>query len=53
VISNNKVKKILVVNDEPDINFTIKNMLYNTGFQIFTFNDPITPLKFIEEIFMI
>jgi len=45
VISNNKVKKILLVDDEPDITFTIKNMLYNTGFQIYTFNDPITPLK--------
>ena len=32
VISNNKVKKILFVDDEPDITFTIKNMLYNTGF---------------------
>ena len=45
MISNNKVKKILLVDDEPDITFTIKNMLYNTGFQIYTFNDPITPLK--------
>ena len=45
MISNNKVKKILLVDNEPDITFTIKNMLYNTGFQIYTFNDPITPLK--------
>jgi DNA-binding response OmpR family regulator len=51
VISNNKVKKILLVDDELDITFTIKNMLYNTGFQIFTFNDPITPLKFYRRNF--
>jgi DNA-binding response OmpR family regulator len=51
VISNNKVKKILLVDDEPDITFTIKNMLYNTGFQIDTFNDPITPLKFYRRQF--
>ena len=51
MISNNKVKKILLVDDEPDITFTIKNMLYNTGFLIFTFNDPITPLKFYRRNF--
>jgi len=51
VISNNKVKKILLVDDEPDITFTIKNMLYNTGFQIYTFNDPITPLKLYRRNF--
>jgi two-component system response regulator PfeR len=51
VISNNKVKKILLVDDEPDITFTIKNMLYNTGFEIHTFNDPITPLKFYRRNF--
>ena len=51
MISNNKVKKILLVDDEPDITFTIKNMLYNTGFQIDTFNDPITPLKLYRRHF--
>jgi response regulator RpfG family c-di-GMP phosphodiesterase len=51
VISNNKVKKILLVDDEPDITFTIKNMLYNTGFEIHTFNDPITPLKLYRRNF--
>ena len=51
MISNNKVKKILLVDDEPDITFTIKNMLYNTGFQIDTFNDPITPLIFYRRHF--
>ena len=51
MISNNKVKKILLVDDEPDITLTIKNMLYNTGFQIYTFNDPITPLKLYRRNF--
>jgi len=51
VISNNKVKKILLVDDEPDITFTIKNMLYNTGFEIHTFNDPITSLKLYRRNF--
>ena len=45
------VKKILLVDDEPDITFTIKNMLYNIGFEIHTFNDPITPLKFYRRQF--
>ena len=51
MISNNKVKKILLVDEEPDITFTIKNMLYNTGFQIHTFNDPITTLKLYRSNF--
>ena len=51
MLSNNKVKKILLVDDEPDITFTIKNMLYNTGFEIHTFNDPITPLKLYRRNF--
>ena len=45
MISNNKVKKILLVDDEPDITFTIKGILKENGFQIDTFNDPITSLK--------
>jgi CheY-like chemotaxis protein len=40
VISNNKVKKILLVDDEPDVTYTIKNILENNGFQVDTFNDP-------------
>ena len=51
MLSNNKVKKVLLVDDEPDITFTIKNMLYNTGFEIHTFNDPITPLKLYRRNF--
>ncbi len=51
VISNNKMKKILLVDDEPDITFTIKSMLNDNGFQIYTFNDPITPLKLYRSNF--
>jgi CheY-like chemotaxis protein len=45
VISNNKVKKILLVDDEPDVIYTIKNILEDNGFQVDTFNDPTTALK--------
>jgi DNA-binding response OmpR family regulator len=45
VILNNKVKKILLADDEPDITFTIKLILKEIGFQIDTFNDPIAALK--------
>ena len=38
-------KKILLVDDEPDITFTIKGILKENGFKIDTFNDPITSLK--------
>ena len=46
MISNNKVKKILLVDDEPDVTYTIKNILEDNGFQVDTFNDPIISLKF-------
>ena len=39
-------KKILVVDDEPDINYTIKNILEDNGeFKVDTFTDPIIALK--------
>ena len=38
-------KRILLVDDEPDITFTIKDILEENGFHIDTFNDPITALK--------
>ncbi|HET9805897.1 MAG TPA: response regulator [Nitrososphaeraceae archaeon] len=37
--------KILLVDDEPDITFTIKNILNDIGFHIDTFTDPIIALK--------
>jgi DNA-binding response OmpR family regulator len=45
VISNKLLKKILLVDDEPDITFTIMSILNDNGFQIDSFNDPITALK--------
>jgi CheY-like chemotaxis protein len=45
VIPNNIAKKILLVDDEPDITFTIKSILNDNGFYIDTFTDPITALK--------
>jgi CheY-like chemotaxis protein len=48
VISNTKVKKILLVDDEPDVLYTIKNILEDNGFQVDTFNDPIISLKFYK-----
>ena len=39
-------KKILLIDDEPDITFTIKNILNDNGFYIDTFTDPITSLKY-------
>src|SRR5215211_615537 len=38
-------KNILVVDDELDVIYTIKNMLEDNGFQIDSFNDPITALN--------
>jgi CheY-like chemotaxis protein len=45
VISNNKVKKILLVDDELDVIYAIKSILEDNGFQIDSFNDPILALK--------
>jgi CheY-like chemotaxis protein len=45
VISNNISKRILLVDDEPDVTYTIKNILEDRGLQVDTFNDPITALK--------
>ena len=38
-------KRILLIDDEPDITFTIKDILEDHGFQIYTFNDPILALN--------
>jgi DNA-binding response OmpR family regulator len=37
--------RILVVDDEPDILFTLKLVLENNGFKIDTFDDPILALR--------
>jgi DNA-binding response OmpR family regulator len=38
-------KRILLIDDEPDITFTIKDILEYNGFQIDSFNDPILALN--------
>ena len=38
-------KNILLVDDELDVIYTIKNILEDNGFQIDSFNDPITALN--------
>ena len=38
-------KKILLVDDEPDVTFTIKNILEDNRFQVVSFNDPILALN--------
>lgn len=38
-------KRILVVDDEPDITASIKNGLTRNGFQVDTFNDPADALE--------
>ena len=38
-------KRILLIDEEPDITFTIKDILEDNGFQIDSFNDPILALN--------
>src|SRR5688500_18700808 len=41
----NNIAKILLVDDEPDITFTITNILEDYGFKVNCFNNPILALK--------
>jgi CheY-like chemotaxis protein len=43
--------KILLVDDEPDITFTIKSILKDNGIQIDPFNDPVIALKSYKRYF--
>jgi CheY-like chemotaxis protein len=45
VISTNKVKNILLVDDEPDVTYTITNILEDNGYKVDSFIDPIITLK--------
>jgi len=38
-------KKILLIDDEPDITFTIKNVLEDSGFKVDCFNHPLIALE--------
>ena len=39
-------KKILLVDDEPDVTYTIKNILEDNGYKVDSFNDPILALNY-------
>jgi CheY-like chemotaxis protein len=53
VISNNKVKEILLVDDEPDVTYTIKNILEDNEYNVDSFNDPILALNYYKVNFML
>ena len=44
-------KRILLIDDEPDITFTIKDILEDNGFQVDSFNDPILALNYYKVSF--
>jgi DNA-binding response OmpR family regulator len=41
-------KRILIVDDEPDVTFTLKKGLEQEEFQIDIFNDPIEALSYFK-----
>jgi two-component system response regulator ChvI len=41
-------KRILIVDDEPDVTFTLKKGLEEEGFQIDAFNDPLEALSYFK-----
>ena len=44
-------KRILLIDDEPDITFTIKDILEDNGFQVDSFNDPVLALNYYKVSF--
>jgi DNA-binding response OmpR family regulator len=44
-MSTIKNKNIMIVDDEPDITFTLKDILEDNGFKVDSFNDPILALN--------
>ena len=44
-------KRILLIDDEPDITFTIKDILEDNGFQVESFNDSIVALNYYKVSF--
>ena len=45
-------KRILLIDDEPDITFTIKDILEDNGFQVDSFNDPIFSIELLQSPFL-
>jgi len=43
-----KAKKILLVDDEPDVTYTIKKIVEDNGFKADSFNDPILALNYYK-----
>ena len=41
-------KRILLIDDEPDITFTVKDILEDNGFKVDSFNDPILALNYYK-----
>ena len=44
-------KKILLVDDEPDVTYTIKNILETNGYKVDSFNNPILALNYYNVSF--
>ena len=44
-LTMHKIKKILIVDDEPDICLTLANVLEGNGFVVDTFDDPLLALQ--------
>ena len=46
-------KNILLVDDEPDVIYAIKNILEDNGFEVDSFYDPILVLNYYKVIFYV
>jgi len=44
-------KKILLVDDEPDVTYTIKKIVEDNGYKVDSFNDPILALNYYKADF--
>jgi two-component system catabolic regulation response regulator CreB/two-component system response regulator ChvI len=42
---NSKKKKVLIIDDEPDVNMVLKMVLHRNGFSADSYDDPILALK--------
>ena len=47
-ISTTKGKKLLIIDDEPDITFTIKSILEDNGFKVDSFTDPLLAFNYYK-----
>ena len=41
-------KKILLVDDEPDVTYTIKKIVEDNGYKVDSFNHPILALNYVQ-----